>query len=147
MTSLAAGNDAFAFALTTAMQAGVALDRATDVPWVVTLEFTHPAYEGTHRLINLVQAPLSKRPEASDHMPAGSTLLREDTFPAERFEQMAREVRPRYFAQYRQFFLWREAHSRGKDAADMVAFEDYDPVAIDYAVERWVRPGSNPLGD
>ena len=78
---------------------------------------------------------------------AGSTLLREDSFPAERFAQMAAEVRPRYLAQYRQFFMWREALSRGKDESDMVAFEDYDPVAIDYAVELWARPGSNPLGD
>ena len=139
ITSLAAGNDAFAAALTAAMRNGVALERNTRHPWVLTLEYTHPDHEGTHRLILIVQRPLSKRPEASDHMPAGSTLLREDSFPAERFSGMALEVRPRYRAQYAAFVKWRRANADFQDPTDATA--------IDYAVERWVRPGSNPLGD
>ena len=139
MTSLADGNDAFAAALTTAIRAGVAMERATLHPWVVTMEYTHHGLESTQRLIKIVQAPLSTRPEASDHMPTGSTLLREDSFPAERFAQMAMEVRPRYRAQYEVFVKWRREKAAFRDPADAVA--------LDYAVELWLHPGSNPLGD
>ena len=130
-----------------AINAGATLDRCTLWPWVVTAQYIHPGRPGTQRLILIVQAPLSQRPEASEHLPAGATLLREDTFPAERFAQMALDVRPRYLAQYEVFLMWRKAHALGKTRAEMVPHVDYDPVAIEAKVVGWIRPGSNPLGD
>ena len=147
MTSLAAGNDLFAAALTATMRASVALERNTAHPWVITAEYLPPDCEGTHRLILIVQAPLSRRPESYDHLPDGSTLLREDSFPCERFAQMALEVRPRYRAQYEIFLLWRWARLLGKTPDRMVPHRDYDPVMLDADAQLWLRPGSNPLGD
>ena len=116
-------------------------------PWVITAEYLHPDCAGTQRLIKIVRAPLSRRPEADDHLPAGSTLLREDTFPAARFATMAPEVRPRYRAEYDAYIRQQDkAASMGQ--SDLVGRRgDYDSVALDYLVGRWVRPGSSPLGD
>ena len=137
----------FASAFIDAMRAGVALERNTVHPWVLTLEFTHPDHEGTQRLIKIVQSPLSRRPEAYEHLPAGATLLREDSLPAERFAGMAVEIRPRYRAQF-DAYLRQQDKAASMGPADLVGHRgDYDPTMLDYLVERWVRQGSSPLGD
>ena len=139
MSNPATGADIAAAAFTAAMRNGVALERATLHPWVITAEYLHPDCEGTQRVIKIVQAPLSQRPEADDHLPGDAQVLREDIFPAERFATMALEVRPRYRAEYEEFVKWRRVKEAFNDPADAVA--------IDYAVSLWLRPGSNPLGD
>ena len=138
--------DVFAATFTTAMRAGVSLERATLHPWVVSAQYlkppsldSRPGNSDLRSLILIVESPLSLRPDAYDHIQAGADVLREDTFPAEHFATMALEVRPRYRAEYEVFVKWRRAKEAFKDPADAVA--------IDYAAGLWLHPGSNPLGD
>ena len=80
-------------------------------------------------------------------MPPDGRVLRCDVFPAIRFDDFAENTRLRYRAQYRAFLMWRKARAADKSPAALVPWVDYDPIAIDETVERWVRPAGRYAGD
>ena len=122
------------------------IERATLYPWIVQYSYSTTPGIGMFGLL-VVQAPMHKPPRAEDLMPAGATLLREDTFPAMRFEDMSQGRREHYRAHYRAFLMWRKAHALGKAVADMAPWTDYDPCHLDENVERWVSQGVRFAGD
>jgi hypothetical protein len=122
------------------------IERATVYPWIV--QFT---YSTTQRVgmfgLRVVQAPMHAPPHAENFIPEGAELLREDIFPASRFEDMTQGRRERYRSHYRAFLMWRKAHALGKTVEDLSPWVDYDAALIDETVERWVHRGVRFAGD
>lgn len=114
-----------------------AIDRATLWPFVATLVYRLNGQVTTERKV--VEAPASERPEGEDLIPAGAEYLRADVMPAARFDDMRASVRGNYTAEYRAYLMWCKAKSKGKTVAQLVAWEDYDPISTDGRVHRWTQ--------
>ena len=116
-----------------------AIERATIYPYVLTADY----HDGQRTIteVRVFQRPVHNPPDAPDVLPAGAKLLRCDVLPAERFNDMLRDVRPRYRRQYAAFLLWRRACSIDKSVEQMVPHVDFDPIYIDESVLRWENQG------
>jgi hypothetical protein len=128
------------------LSAASLIERATLYPWVV--QFTYSSTPGIGMFgLRIVQAPMHNPPRAENFIPEGAELLREDTFPAMRFEDMSQGRRGRYRSHYRAFLMWRRAHALQVQVENLRPWVDYDCVLIDETVERWVNRGVRFCGD
>jgi hypothetical protein len=112
--------------------------RTAPITWVVEATFLTPQ-DTTGRLIVVVDAPLSERPDAETLIPAGCELTRDVSFPAVQFADMANETRDRYRAHYRAYLTFMVAKARGKKVNELICGTDYEPDAIDDQVVAWSR--------
>lgn len=123
--------------------------QACALPWVVTVDFRFDRlaedktnFEVAHERIIVVQTmQVGETPEANELVPVGATFLREDVFPAARFDRMPVDVRDRYASQYRAYLMWRKAAAAEKGVDDLVDGFDYSSRLIDEQVSRWVSYG------
>lgn len=124
-----------------AIEAGAIIDRATAWPWIIELGYS---VGGVHtRTIQVLLSTVVERPPCEDLLPAGAELGRSVVFPATRFEDMADTTMRRNHRQhYEAFLMWRKARECGKPLIELEPWADFDPVAIDEAVRRWVLRGS-----
>ena len=119
-------------ALQPALNAGSILDRCTLHAWVVTVGYrVGGQYQESRQIL---QATLLDMPDATLLMPEGAEFARAD-------------LRTRYRPQYRAYRMWRKARACGKTAEQLVPWIDFDPTAIDDAVDRWARPVGHYCGD
>ena len=117
-------------------------------PWCVTIDFRFDRlaedktnFEVAHERLIVQALQVGETPEANELVPAGATFLREDVFPATKFDRMPVDVRDRYASQYRAYLMWRKATAAERGVDDLVDGFDYSSRLIDEQVSRWVSYG------
>lgn len=118
----------------------------TQYPWIIEMTYRLPGQE-PQRAIEIRMSTLAEMPHPADILPPEAELLHCDVFVATRFDDMPESVRQGYKAHYRAFRMWRKARALGKEVSAMQPHIDYDPIAIDEAVERWATPFGRYAGD
>lgn len=125
-------------ALAAALTLSRTLENATLWPWVLKLTYT--LHGGQVTSTHIVESAVRQPPNELEYLPAGAEQVTADVFPASRFDDMPLPTRARYAPQYRAFLLWRKAKAMGRSVNDMRPWSDFDPVAHDERVTRWIRP-------
>jgi hypothetical protein len=118
---------------------------ATYVVWVVELTYLQDDVQRSTIVVD--RAPLSARPQTEELLPAGAELLRAESMPVCRLRDLPVDRRHNYRRHYRAFLMWNRAQDNGMRSDDMVPHVDYDPIAIDEDLQRWVRPLNRYCGD
>lgn len=131
-------NTDFAALAERALIAATAAARAAPIIWVVDATFLK-ADDTIASQIFITEAPLAERPEADRLIPANAELMRDVSFPAAQFADMAHQTRERYRHHYRAYLTFVVAKARGKAVDELVRGADYEPDAIDDQVVAWSR--------